>query len=423
VTNETGPTDRPIEVIQSADIPTAQPAIQLMSSRSLLGGRYPLAISLALLGAVIGASVGYFMLEPEYKSVGVINVRPSLPRILFANEQNIPLPLFNAFLASQVAQIQSRRVTGEAMLLPEWKALGRGLTPDAVAEFEKHLRVKNPWNTPLIKVTFADRDPNAAAIAVKAVIQTYERFYNNSEAESGVPAMNVLENRRIELSAKLNGTNDQILAIANDFGSSSLQEVYEFKLSELNSVESQLRRAQIQIALAGPATALTTGPATQSGIAAMDADVALRDPTMRDPLRQKADAARQVRQQLLENQEALRRLYDDLKRETIELGRKNLAIDKLRNEAQDARERLEETKKRIEQLNFERNGSGRISIISYGDVPFEPDKDRRAAGMAVGGLGLAACGVGFAVLVGFMDRRRQRPDPDQRRDGEAEAQH
>ena len=328
MTNETSLTSGPTEVIQGAEITAGQ---QLIAPASCLR-RYSPAIGLTLLGAVVGALVGYFALKPEYKSVGVINVRPLVPRILYSNEQNSALPFFDAFIASQVAQIQSRRVTGEAMLLPEWKALGRGLTPDAVANFEKHLNVKNPPKSPLIKVTFADGDPEAAAVAVKAIIQTYERFYNDSEAEAGTPTMNLLENRRIELSAKQNSINDQILAIANDFGSSSLQDVYEFKLSELNKVESQLRQAQIEAISGAP-------------------DVA--------------------------KQQALRALYEDLKRELVDLGRKNLIIEKLRSDAQEARERLEETKNRIEQLNLERNVSGRVSIISYGDVPLEPDKDPR----------------------------------------------
>jgi succinoglycan biosynthesis transport protein ExoP len=456
----------PIEIVQGGQVPAVQAANPLILAHSLLRGRYWLAISLALIGAVVGAPAGRFSATPEYKSVGVIRVQPILPKILYQTEQNGVMPMFDAFIAAQVAQIQSRRVTDEAMLLPEWKALGRGLTPDVVAEFQRNLTVESPRGGPLIDVTFTDKDPKVAAVAVKAIIQTYERFYNDNETESGMPAMNLLENRRNELNAQLNSINDRILAIANDFGSSALQEVYEFKLSELNNIESQLHRAQIQTALAGPATAPTTGAAAQPMIAAVDADVALRDPAMHDLLRQKAEAARQVRllearyganhpqvhdahvvvnaieqdvqrrmdelkeelardesegnaaaspgaitkQKLLENQEALSRLFIDLKRETMELGRKNLAIDKLRNDAQLVRERLEETKNRIEQLNLEKNVSGRIRIISYGDVPFKPDKDRRAALTVGGALGLAACGVGVVMLMGFMDRRMQHLD-------------
>src|SRR3954453_885226 len=144
------PTGGPIEAIQGAETPAVERASQLIDSHSLVRGRYSLAISLALLGAVIGASVGYFVVKPQYKSVGVICLRPILPKILYQTEQNGVMPMFDAFLAEQVARIQSRRVTGEAMLLPEWKGLGRGMTPDAIREFEKSLTVKAPHGSPLI---------------------------------------------------------------------------------------------------------------------------------------------------------------------------------------------------------------------------------------------------------------------------------
>jgi non-specific protein-tyrosine kinase len=51
------------------------------------------------------------------------------------------------------------------------------------------------------------------------------------------------------------------------------------------------------------------------------------------------------------------------------------------------------------------NIGGRLEVISKGVVPTRPDKDRRIALSVVGGLGLAALGVGIVALIGFMDRR------------------
>jgi Mrp family chromosome partitioning ATPase/uncharacterized protein involved in exopolysaccharide biosynthesis len=455
-----------IEVVPPAN-ELSKPANPFATAHSLLRGRYRLAICLAAIGAVIGALGGYFLMKPEYRSVGIIRYYPIGEVVLKRTEENSPMSNFEGFLASQVAQLRDRRVTGPAMLRPEWKALGRGMLPDAVADFEESLEVVNPRSSPLIQVTFSDRDPQAAAIAVKAVIETYEQLYGNLESASGQPKILKLQTRRAELASQLTGINDNILLIANDFGSASLQQVYDFKLSELNKVEAQLRYAHIQTLLAGAnpqsTTAPTTTPAVQPDDQAFDLLVS-RDSEVQHWQQEKINIERELNRlsrlygdryqkvldaradlelatekirarseelrklikaapnslapvggamtldQLRANERALQEVHDELKKETILLGRKNLTIEKLRAEADEVREQLAETKKRIDQLNVENVGSGRMSVMSYGDPPLVPDKDRRKALSAVGGLGLAGLGVGFVMLLGFMDRRLRHID-------------
>src|SRR5437868_794020 len=108
-----------VEYVQSVpETQAAPPANPLIVVHSLLRGRYRLAICLALVGLAIGAPIGYIAPKPQYTSLGVIRVQPIIPKILYPTEQNGPMPMFEAFLASQVALIQSKRVTGEAMLEP-----------------------------------------------------------------------------------------------------------------------------------------------------------------------------------------------------------------------------------------------------------------------------------------------------------------
>ena len=69
------------------------------------------------------------------------------------------------------------------------------------------------------------------------------------------------------------------------------------------------------------------------------------------------------------------------------MGVRTWQIEKLQAEATDPRNLLAETKMRIEQLSLEKNVGGRISVMSYGEVPVSPEKDKRKALAAVGGLG------------------------------------
>ena len=87
---------------------------------SLLRGRYLVAIAVLLVGLIGGAAGGYFVQKPQYQSVGLIRVRPILPRILFESEQNAVMPMFDAFIESQVSLMRSQRVIESAMGSNDW---------------------------------------------------------------------------------------------------------------------------------------------------------------------------------------------------------------------------------------------------------------------------------------------------------------
>jgi Mrp family chromosome partitioning ATPase/uncharacterized protein involved in exopolysaccharide biosynthesis len=450
-----------VEFIQSPEPVQTKAPNPLFVVHSLLRGRYVLAAGLAVLGAVVGAPLGYLLQTPEYKSVGVIRMHPIIPIEIYKTEDNGPMPMFDSFLSSQAAQIRSRRITGEAMLDPDWKAFGRGLLPETMAKFEEALKVSIPKSSQLIEVSFSDRDPKAAFAAVKAVIRTYERIFEDSERGSNGPKIARLENRRRDLSVQLNGINERILTIANDFGSASLQEVYNFKVSELQRVESQLTSLRMQKLMAGVSDGAAGQPSTQPADLPPEfwagKDLRLQELRHRQ---QEADLSlktlatnygeghpkiievkaslRAIGQQIEERTEqlwkenpsgalavvathagdnnmtpeqmrnteaALRTLHESLQAETVALGRKNVEIEKLRADATQVREQLADTSQRLVELNVENNVSGRVTVISYGELPVSPEKDRRMALAGVGGMGLAGLGVGIVMLIGFLDRR------------------
>src|SRR5436305_1995952 len=61
----------------------AQPrAHPLRKIHRLLRGRYPLALFLGLLGAILGGAAGFFLPPVTYKSDGYIEIKPYMPSIL-----------------------------------------------------------------------------------------------------------------------------------------------------------------------------------------------------------------------------------------------------------------------------------------------------------------------------------------------------
>jgi Mrp family chromosome partitioning ATPase/uncharacterized protein involved in exopolysaccharide biosynthesis len=448
----------------------------------LLRGRYILAIVLSVvLGGVLGY-LGYRSQKPIYRSTGMIRIKPFTTRILYDTERSNMMPMFDSFVDSQVLLMRSQRVTDLAMQSDEWRALKRGSSPEAAAEFVKSLDVSRGEGSEIVQVSFSDLDPNAAVIGAKSVIEAYEKIYGESEVGADSRTMQVLEDRRTALTNEIKGYTDRIQTIASEFGSDALEAMYNHKVSDLDKVETDWHEAQLEIARLQPASTqpgATTRPAvavavaaaakgttTGKGVAAATTqpaalsleEIARQDQAMSDYLRTRREEQRNIDRMLAlgyvetgskvkqaraelavtdkeiaeyaksyvppvvapttrpldpaeilaeakSKESRLHALFDEDRAETLDLGRKWLQIKGLRDNAAEAKQKLDETKSRIEQLNLESEGSGRISAVSTGDRPGGPFKDARKNYGAGGVLLGAGIGFGLTLLLGLADRR------------------
>ncbi len=369
------------------------------------------------------------------------------------------MPMFDAFIESQAAVIASQRICILAMNNPLWKNLQPDISSRAVANFAKSLEVAHLKNTELIQISFTGQTPALAAAAVRSLIQAYQQTYGEKDGDNAADRMAVLEERRATLSRQLKSIDDRILAIAREYGTSDLTRIYQFRQDEMQRLESELHRIQIAIAALNAADA--NNPSSDSPLA--DAIViAAVDPLMRDYVRQQAETLtllQRLQQRLGTNHPSVRDLtaslaainlniaryaaqfhdhaikspvtgnspndslawadlsqlrqrekyissqFDKARSETLDVGRKQLVIDSLHAEGLDVRTRLQETTSRIEQLNIESTVSGRLSVISDGELPLRPDSDKRLPLTA--GLGFAGSALGVAIILalGLLDRR------------------
>lgn len=436
-----------------------KPINPLQQVHALLRGRYWIASLLAVMGLAIGSVIGYRIPKPLYESAGLLRIKPVLP-VLYQNQQNNGvMPMFEAYVDSQVALIKSQRITDLAMQDPAWAALHRGLTPNDIEQFNNSLTVDHPKASELIELTFDDHDPEAARIAVGATIDAYQHLYGENDSESATQRLQVLEERRVALSNELKGLNDRILAISNEYGSNALDKLYQFKLDELNKLETQLHEADLAVATARSAKAPTTGPA-----AMMDEWLEIRSPEVRELISQKRELERKLSadslrlgegnsqyvtdkaaldmvngqieklseayrqlgpdvfetsrssspglidgqkslERLQTEQKNIRALYDTAKAETLDMGRKCVELDSLHNDSETLKTHLEETKEGIEQINLESSVGGRLTVESHGDRPLQPIKDKRVAFAAGIGIGTGALGIGLVLLFGLINRR------------------
>jgi Mrp family chromosome partitioning ATPase len=113
--------------------------------------------------------------------------------------------------------------------------------------------------------------------------------------------------------------------------------------------------------------------------------------------------------ELTMRQTRYREMISQTRRELSELGRVMLDVERLGREKDDILIRLEETRRRLDLLNFESPVQGRIQIASFGEQPVL-DKDKRIPLAMVGGIGGVGTGVGLVLLFALLDRRMRSPD-------------
>lgn len=437
--------------IAPADTPQAPGTNWPAAIHSLLRGRYRLAIGLALAGALIGSIAAYRVVPVKYRSSGMIRIHSNVAPVLSGNEHSGQVPNFNGFVETQIGLLQDRRLITAALQESDWRNLDRGDSPEDVVDFAGRLDVSHPDGSELVVIAFTDPEPDAAVAGVHSVITAYKRLYVAGDAEDDSARMAVLVDLQNRYDADLRNLNDRILAIANEFGSDSLGPVYEFRLHQMQKLEADLFDLHMQVAaLGGQADAeagvasATTRPAAPPTLA----QIAAADPQMRQLMVESAAAHREadllssrlgprnpgvltkqeeasridqdiemLRQayatsdptsvigRLRARLDAVRPLYESAKRDVYDVGRKNLQIADLRQQAEGIRTKLQETRQRIDSLNVEAAVNNRVSVISYGDNPLRPYKDRRNAAAAFGGFGGAALGFGSVVLLRLLDRR------------------
>jgi capsular exopolysaccharide synthesis family protein len=140
----------------------------------LLRGRYLLACVLGLLGAAAGAVAGYLSQKPAYRAEGQIVFNP----VKIDSESERVMPMFQAYVTSQMAQLLSDDLIRKAMQSPKYQAVRMGKVDDAaIAEFKDKLIVQPaPKANTTIMLAFTDNGPGSQDICSAAVASLIEVY-------------------------------------------------------------------------------------------------------------------------------------------------------------------------------------------------------------------------------------------------------
>jgi len=432
----------------------------LLLLHKFLRGRYLLAIGLAVLLGPIGAVIGYMAVQLEYTSSSIIRIEPKLPKILFESEENGMIPMFDSYIQTQVSLISSRRVMEMAMNSETWQKAGGKFSLEELEDFTKSLSVVQPKSSQLIVVNFNDKDPKRAQSGSKSIVDAYRRVYVDSDVQQERERFNILDERTKTLRTQIASIDEKIKQISQVYGSDDLEGRYQFEMSNLQTIQTELEAAKLLLNSLEAVAGGENSPDVLDYSKLTVEEIALIDQHMRGLIEQRSQLEREkagfestlvrpesraeYRQvvadlktqevdietyakafrespllatqpsmdseritptaatvtQLRSKVEGLQKLFEDANKKMIDIGSINITLKSHRTELARLEDDLELTNSRTEQLTLEGSESGRISILSEAELPGSPSNAKRRMQLAILG-GLAGAGLGVALVMGL----------------------
>ena len=397
-----------------------------------LHGRYVFAGALGLILAVVASGFGYLSQTLTYKSTGVLRITPLTLKILYA-QTDVGGSVFEGFVDVQINSMKSRPVIMGVLDSPDWHEAHPAPMPPEV--FLRNLDIVHQPRSELIEVSFTDATPAGARAGVRLLIESYMKLTGDQSANQRVQ---IIEERSKQLATELEGLNKRIAEISQKYGTDNLKQLHDSKVQELTRLETMIMDTQINLALSesalGKSDAFESMPPSE--IATTDeimrrlfeeaqrseeklAEVMLtrgkdhpdvvavrtKLKSVRDEITSRAEAYHKFHKSsfvnnkgvlesvpstasiasLKERRVKLKEIYDAALKTSLDINKKNQEITGLQEETKKARERLNENQTKAEQLRVDASIVGQILVVSTGEIPREPVKDRRKMMAGAGG--------------------------------------
>ena len=440
--------DEPIDVVR------ANP-LQIIHRQ--LRGRYRVAFLLTALLGICGGLAGFPLITPRYESVGLVQVAPTLPAVLYESEENRIPPLFDSFITTQAALLRSTELLEDALENGGLIEAGWESGPQGVARLQNSLVARRNRLEQVISVRVSHPQPRLAQAAVNALLSTYVLRENTRSGVTNSARERQLMEREAQLEGELDDLRAQTLVASDHLGTTAIQRLHTVKLHELEVLDQNLA----DLALAASVLELPNGADSSAKILA-NLEITLTDARVDQQLeelqQEEADLKGQLATlsrkfkpkhpviiELLRELDAVRvqirlreariaseagegaaagaiavamrtpadriryaasvyqSLRDQANAEASHLGRQRTALTELRTQSEDVKKRLGETRTRLDQLRVEQglDKKARISILALGNLPLAPASDKRAGTTIIGTMFGAGLAVGIVVLFGL----------------------
>lgn len=210
-----------------------------------LVGTYRYTVPLGLVLGVVAGAAAYKAVPNKYQSNGVIQVTPTTQRVLYSNELNEEMPMFDAWVDAQVGQIQSPRVLELAMKNKHWVEQGLSLSRN---DFFEDLSVSRNSRSLLIHVSYTAESPAVAQAAVQSVIEAYREVHLDQSNRGQVWTVETLQGLLSELDLQERDMRNRIAEIAGPLSPSAMRDLYEAKFTEQVDLEAMITTSKLELA-------------------------------------------------------------------------------------------------------------------------------------------------------------------------------
>lgn len=417
-----------------------------------LRGRYRLALSLAIGGAVAGGGIGFTSGRRLYKATGLVRIAAARGAVMKETDQNRSLPMFDGYIQAQGEVMSSRETVQAAMQDPNWSAAAKRHRAVSDEQFAESLKVETRHGSDHLHVTYTDPDPRIAAAAVRSVITVFQRGYERDEARSEQQRIDELQSRRAAIGSELKGVEKEMgpLGSAPEGPAAAIDPSYEAAAGRLKKFRAAL--VDVQCAIAGnplpsertPGQPASPGESVASTLLSAYATEEARDemelnrliqlgygPSHPMVLRvraaeraahdqiarceQSVEEARKANvkpaspAELKEQAATLLRLSASAEDEMKQLAAQRSRLLALAQRANELRQSLSEVESRIDVLNTEASMGSRLTVVSGGDKPMTALLDSRPRAAALGAAAGGAAPIVLLICLAGMRRRYRNP--------------
>jgi mannose-6-phosphate isomerase-like protein (cupin superfamily) len=413
-----------------------------------------------LICTTVGGVLGYQRTQLLYRSEGQIRFNHDLAGL---NDDPDAETVFNNYVATQIARLQTQQVISMAMQYERWRKLPveHGDESDS---FRRQLTVGQGRRPGLILVTYTSPDAVVAQTAVEAVIDAYMRFGAEKSKAARLPRLEKLNELRTKKQNQIEHAKQELSAITDGDSRDALEFKLAHEIEAVYRTEMQLGQKQIELADWADQRPTPTPPPppdakTPRKRLSID-EVAARKPQLKALIEQRSRLVTdlavmkelglqsnhrrvipakvrleqvdveikrlseafneqwltkrpdhgpplQDARALFRQERQLRATHDAAKQKVMELRGKLVEIAQIRATSARYEVELSAVRDIIEKLNVEPVTGGRIEILSRGERPsMQISAAQRRHTTAVGLAGGGVFGVCISFLVNLLNRRR-----------------
>jgi uncharacterized protein involved in exopolysaccharide biosynthesis len=387
---------------------------------------------------------------PKYEAKGEVRIRPIIPRLVFATEDNGPIPFYESYRNTQVAIMRSPPVLNRVLEQGKVKetvwykkkqqddedrsssmfSFGTILTLEEV--LRNDLSVSPRGQTEIIDVSMSALNNKDAAVIVNAVLDEYIKFTREQSDATSDQLYRALMNAFTMLHMEIADREKVVAQVSKELGTANAEQLVSQMRLRLDESETKLKTLRQELVTASwqekQLAALLPHEEADTKLETLQQELATlgwqkkqlttllpqqarpspnpdKSATAATGVRTEADVIKNmdtVRQQieLLKYQEYL--LVEDVKtqRTVFEQIFESAQMLEKENEAiRHKRGLYEAVRTRVDQKEMERNVPGPIEVLTKASAPSEPVNDHRFLATLLT-LVLATLAGGFIVWRG-----------------------